>query len=276
MAKNATINYDMKLGVGNRLANWPDVWLCYPRAYLLISTSVDYSLSVGRLPHDNDIPGFLLNTPPDTPKVRLPWMTKADLINPSDATGADFWCPSYCASARPVSVIRPPTDAIPTSDAVADGSVADMAKPPLQVQTLWQYSTVYENVYNYQTTPLAFEQGPINLDFLNQIPSTAVPFFQPSANQLIPDDHGHTVSIPETIVGSEIGNYGQVYMGDNDNQPPNMWVLDYYNETARDSQSMLYSMVYPHTANETNDGQIDSNEGAVNGCGLFGGELGAL
>ncbi|KAL2818058.1 hypothetical protein BJX63DRAFT_384469 [Aspergillus granulosus] len=274
IAKNANINHNVKLGVGNRLANWPDVWLCYPRAYLLISTSVDYSLSVGRLPHDNDIPEFLLNTPPDTPKVRLPWMTKTDLINPSDVSGPDFWCPSYCAPARPLSVIRPQNDAMPMPNAIAGGPVAGMSKPPLQVQTLpgalWQDSAVYENVYNYQPTPVTFEQGPINLDFLSRMaPTAAVPYFQPSANQLISYDHnGHSGHIPTTIVGSEInhaGEYSQVYMRDEDNQPPNMWVLDYYNETAANGPSMLYSLTYPYLPSESNDDQTDSNDGSVYG-----------
>ncbi|KAJ0421307.1 hypothetical protein BJY00DRAFT_323322 [Aspergillus carlsbadensis] len=275
MAKNANMNHNLKLGAGNRLANWPDLWVCYPRAYLLISTSVDYSLSVGRLPHDNDIPEFLLNTPPDTPKVRLPWMTKTDLINPSDATGADFWCPSYCAPTRPLSIIRPQTDAMPMPNPILGGPVVGMAKPPLQVQTLpgplWQDGAVYENVYNYQTTPVTFDQGPINLDFLNQMPPTAVPLFQPSGNQLMTYDHlGHSDSIPTTIVGNEMGNlrdFGQVYMRDDENQVSNMWVLDYYNETAGNGPSMLCSLAYQHPANESNDEQTDSNDGSVYGVG---------
>ncbi|KAL2861971.1 hypothetical protein BJX68DRAFT_14041 [Aspergillus pseudodeflectus] len=275
MAKSANMNHSLKLGAGNRLATWPDLWICYPRAYLLISTSVDYSLSVGRLPHDNDIPEFLLNTPPDTPKVRLPWMTKTDLINPSDATGADFWCPSYCPPTRPLSIIRPQTDAMPMSSAIAGGPLVGMAKPPLQVPTLpgalWQDGAVYGNVYNYQTTPVTFDQGPINLDFLNQMPPTAVPFFQPSPNQVVSYDQvGHSGSIPTTIVGNELnhpGDFGQVYMRDDENQASNMWVLDYYNETAGNGPSMLYSLTYPHPANESNDDQTDSNDGSVYGVG---------
>jgi hypothetical protein len=157
--------------------------------------------------------------------------------------------------------------------AIAGGPLVGMAKPPLQVQTLpgalWQDGAVYGNVYNYQTTPVTFDQGPINLDFLNQMPPTAVPFFPPSPNQVVSYDQvGHSGSIPTTIVGNELnhpGDFGQVYMRDDESQASNMWVLDYYNETAGNGPSMLYSLTYPHPANESNDDQTDSNDGSVYG-----------
>jgi hypothetical protein len=162
---------------------------------------------------------------------------------------------------------------MPMPSAIAGGPLVGMAKPPLQVQTLpgalWQDGAVYGNVYNYQTTPVTFDQGPINLDFLNQMPPTAVPFFPPSPNQVVSyDQMGHSGSIPTTIVGNELnhpGDFGQVYMRDDENQASNMWVLDYYNETAGNGPSMLYSLTYPHPANESNDDQTDSNDGSVYG-----------
>ncbi|KAL4864855.1 hypothetical protein BDV12DRAFT_158423 [Aspergillus spectabilis] len=268
-AKNAAAG-NLKIGLNNGLANWVDVFLCYPRAYLLISTSVDYSLSVGRLPHKNDIPEFLLKTPPDSPKARLPWITKADLINPSAATGADFWCPSYCPPGLPLSVIRPQNDKLSYSDATS-GALVGGLKTQLQVPTLpgasWQNSSAYDNIYHFQNPPVTFEQGPIYLDFLNPMTPTAVPFFQGSANPIVGyENPGDMGNIPVGILGNEIsltGGYPQVYMRDDDTSTPNLWLFDFYNETAGNGPSMLYSLPYPHHEADANNGPAGSNDGSA-------------
>ncbi|KAL2848978.1 hypothetical protein BJX68DRAFT_267326 [Aspergillus pseudodeflectus] len=202
--------------IANCLDNWSDVWLFYPRAYLLISISVDYSLSVGRLPHDSDIPEFLINTP-DSPKVRLPWMTKTDLIHPSDSTGVDFWGPSYCAPAQSLSIIQRLTDVMPMANASADGLIEGSPKRSIQPQTLhealWQGSAIY-SVFNSQTTPVTFEEGLIDLDSLSQMPPpTTVTVFQAPPSQIIPyTPDWHSGIIPTTIMGSNVsqaGDYGQ-------------------------------------------------------------------
>lgn len=54
-----------------RARGWCDVFRCCPRAYLLISTSVDYSLAVGRLPYDSSLPTLVRRIPGAI--TRLPW-----------------------------------------------------------------------------------------------------------------------------------------------------------------------------------------------------------
>ncbi|KAL4894996.1 hypothetical protein BDV59DRAFT_200253 [Aspergillus ambiguus] len=66
--------------VAGRANCWHDAFLRYPRAYLLISTSVDYSLAVGRLPYDSALPELVRCIPPIGIGIRLPWT-----INPVDA-----------------------------------------------------------------------------------------------------------------------------------------------------------------------------------------------
>ncbi|PKY00035.1 hypothetical protein P168DRAFT_337206 [Aspergillus campestris IBT 28561] len=56
-----------------RAASWHEAFLRHPRAYLLISTSVDYSLSVGRLPYDSALPELVRCIPPIGIGIRLPW-----------------------------------------------------------------------------------------------------------------------------------------------------------------------------------------------------------
>ena len=56
-----------------RAKNWLDAFILCPRAYLLISTSVDYSLSVGRLPYDNSLPALVREMSNQFSMSRLPW-----------------------------------------------------------------------------------------------------------------------------------------------------------------------------------------------------------
>jgi hypothetical protein len=52
---------------------WKDFLLQSPRAYLLISTTVDYSLCIGHLPHDHALPDMLTCVFPGSLKIRFPW-----------------------------------------------------------------------------------------------------------------------------------------------------------------------------------------------------------
>lgn len=66
---------DVQLGKG-RVKNWHDAFLRHTRAYLLIATTVDYFMSVGRLPSNNALPELVCIIPP-LGKVRLPWLSQA-------------------------------------------------------------------------------------------------------------------------------------------------------------------------------------------------------
>ncbi|KAL2813884.1 hypothetical protein BJX63DRAFT_421078 [Aspergillus granulosus] len=63
----------MESSVSTRANTWHEAFLRYPRAYLLISTSVDYSLAVGRLPYDSALPELVRCIPPIGFGIRLPW-----------------------------------------------------------------------------------------------------------------------------------------------------------------------------------------------------------
>lgn len=52
--------------------SWLDAFLRYPRAYLLISSTVDYFMSVGRLPQDDSLPDLVRLISP-MGRIRLPW-----------------------------------------------------------------------------------------------------------------------------------------------------------------------------------------------------------
>lgn len=47
---------------GLRIRGWIEAFLKYPRAYLLISTCIDYSLATGRLPRDEFLPPLVRGT----------------------------------------------------------------------------------------------------------------------------------------------------------------------------------------------------------------------
>ena len=56
-----------------RATSWVEAFTLWPRAYLLISTSVDHSLSVGRLPSDIALPELVRHIPAMGADFRLPW-----------------------------------------------------------------------------------------------------------------------------------------------------------------------------------------------------------
>ncbi|CEJ61948.1 hypothetical protein PMG11_10464 [Penicillium brasilianum] len=58
---------------------WLDAFLRCPRAYLLISTSVDYSLAVGRLPYDTSLPALVRDIPAMGAITQLPWTIDTSL-----------------------------------------------------------------------------------------------------------------------------------------------------------------------------------------------------
>lgn len=60
-----------------RATSWVQAFMCCPRAYLLISTSVDYSLAVGRLPYDNALPELVRHIPAMGAVFTLPWTINA-------------------------------------------------------------------------------------------------------------------------------------------------------------------------------------------------------
>ncbi|KAL4964936.1 Zn(II)2Cys6 transcription factor [Aspergillus stella-maris] len=67
-----------------RANTWHEAFLRFPRAYLLISTSVDYSLAVGRLPYDNALPELVRSIPPIGMAIRLPWTIEGHQEVPSN------------------------------------------------------------------------------------------------------------------------------------------------------------------------------------------------
>ncbi|OKP11633.1 hypothetical protein PENSUB_2846 [Penicillium subrubescens] len=64
-----------------RAKSWLDAFFRCPRAYLLISTSVDYSLSVGRLPYDTSLPALVRDIPAMGSITQLPWTIDTSLTN---------------------------------------------------------------------------------------------------------------------------------------------------------------------------------------------------
>lgn len=57
----------------SRARNWHDAFLRHPRAYLLLSTTVDHFMSVGQLPQDYVLPYLVRSIPRLGIRVRLSW-----------------------------------------------------------------------------------------------------------------------------------------------------------------------------------------------------------
>ena len=70
-----------------RVKNWHQAFLQHTRAYLLISLSVDYFMSVGQLPRNSDLPELVCFMPPFG-EIRLPWSISQGFPSPSSAERA--------------------------------------------------------------------------------------------------------------------------------------------------------------------------------------------
>ncbi|KAJ5502785.1 Transcription factor [Penicillium fimorum] len=60
----------------NRPISWQDAFVRCPRAYLLISTSVDYTMAIGNLPSANALPEIVRDLPAIGVITRLPWTSE--------------------------------------------------------------------------------------------------------------------------------------------------------------------------------------------------------
>lgn len=71
-----------------RVKSWLDAFIYFPRAYLLISTTVDYSLSVGRLPYEHALPELVRHIPSMGATSRLPWTINAPIRTTKPCTSS--------------------------------------------------------------------------------------------------------------------------------------------------------------------------------------------
>ncbi|KAJ5718949.1 hypothetical protein N7493_007404 [Penicillium malachiteum] len=70
----------------SRATNWLEAYMRCPRAYLLISTCVDYSLSVGRLPGGNTLPSLVREIASMCSMAQLPWTAQSKPLNNTHIT----------------------------------------------------------------------------------------------------------------------------------------------------------------------------------------------
>ncbi|KAJ5718840.1 uncharacterized protein N7483_009922 [Penicillium malachiteum] len=75
-----------RAGETSRATNWLEAYIRCPRAYLLISTSVDYSLSVGRLPGGNSLPSLVREIASMCSMAQLPWTVQSKPFNKTHVT----------------------------------------------------------------------------------------------------------------------------------------------------------------------------------------------
>ncbi|OJJ34569.1 hypothetical protein ASPWEDRAFT_112951 [Aspergillus wentii DTO 134E9] len=85
--------------IQGRPTNWHDAFLGNPRAYLRISTTVDYGLSNGRLPYENALPRLVRHLP-WVGLTRLPWTQDSEEqpngIDEPDQRKSEFKLASSC------------------------------------------------------------------------------------------------------------------------------------------------------------------------------------
>lgn len=127
-----------------RPTSWQDAFIRCPRAYLLISTSVDFSLSIGRLPSASGLPEIVRDLPSIGVIARLPWSSEItsfdyDMAIPNEAQHHEY----------PTSVGSFSSDRRASVEVLTTESESEQSPPQQMVQI------------NYAPSPDTFTEHPM-------------------------------------------------------------------------------------------------------------------
>ncbi|KAL6235279.1 hypothetical protein BDW75DRAFT_230460 [Aspergillus navahoensis] len=211
-------------GIGGGRANtWHEAFLRFPRAYLLISTSVDYSLAVGRLPYDNALPELVRCIPPIGIGIRLPWTIEGAFSRtemPMEMNHTRTGGLPYVHSSTPGSAPAPRTERSTDPDHDVrtlrdDVSVQTNMDMNLPAQVIGTEPTVpslpspLPHTTSFQPQPA---EDHINLDYL---------YIEPDANGL---------STNEEV--AELGSINLQHLAQDFDPLISSWVHEYFGQTA--------------------------------------------
>ncbi|KAJ6000853.1 Transcription factor [Penicillium waksmanii] len=214
-------HYDLKVqkqrNVGSRVRAkcWFDAFLSCPRAYLLISTSVDYSLAVGRLPCQDSLPVSVRQLPPSSGISRLPWSaslcTENEIIHKigrKDERNTQ----AHSALTKPTSTVPVLKSALNEFNYLdRNGTIHSQYKQGYQNQGLshqneWHtyplYGEKYERRDHNFNIPVA-----VNLDFLELDGGLKSPALSPLWHSKVSDNAGFP---PLASLAHEYSNLGHV------------------------------------------------------------------
>ncbi|KAL4935929.1 hypothetical protein BDV06DRAFT_233841 [Aspergillus oleicola] len=179
VVSSSSNSMEMEPASPGRANTWHEAFLRFPRAYLLISTSVDYSLAVGRLPFDNALPELVRSIPPIGMAIRLPWTIEGPQVElpshrrlprtdslpfirastPASAAGTDHTTHDVHTIPDDVSIHTKPTQSLPEQNQQNDFSLPPRPTTPI-VSNL-------PSSFSEQTIPTQPpEPDHVNLDYL--------------------------------------------------------------------------------------------------------------
>lgn len=148
----------------DRPNNWQEAFVCCPRAYLLISTSVDYSLAMGRLPYAENLPDIVRDLPVLGVIPRLPWTSRIPqhLHHPS-VQSSDCTEESHSNDGKLKRIVKQ-DDARPQSNQVDSPSFLSPAGSHTVSSSLTDDQSRYTNVEASQSSRPTHI---INLDYMD-------------------------------------------------------------------------------------------------------------
>ncbi|KAF9891856.1 hypothetical protein FE257_003341 [Aspergillus nanangensis] len=213
--------------MAGRANSWFDAFLRYPRAYLLISTSVDYSLSVGRLPYDSALPELVRCIPPIGIGIRLPWTV-------NNAVGA----PPQKNNRR-LSQMRRKADSVPRSPVktLTPSSSTSVDQPLPDFHPVQHDVPVVSNRFNMadpsEEEAQQMTDGPVNLDYLylDAIPVEDSPPVPPEYGEYRSEHHeteAERWQLRETTASFDplISSWVQEFFGDGQPNSPGRMEVD--------------------------------------------------
>ncbi|KAJ5787874.1 hypothetical protein N7457_002864 [Penicillium paradoxum] len=160
--------------------NWQDAFIQCPRAYLLISTSVDYNLSIGRLPSASCIPDIIRDLPCIGAIGRLPWTSEIVSFDYGNGFLHEAQQPNYPTSGRYFSDNSSNSVDVITIESDSEQSHSQQQDDPLP-EPFPEYSTippltVGDQLRNMNTiTENQFQDTAPNLDFMDFEHSQNIP-----------------------------------------------------------------------------------------------------
>ncbi|KAB8271098.1 hypothetical protein BDV30DRAFT_250258 [Aspergillus minisclerotigenes] len=172
----AYANATLKAFEDKHASGWFDLFVHYPRIYLLISTSTDYSLSSGRLPHENALPEVLRSVASGFLGFQLPWVTKASL-DESERRAKE---PSVrLLENNEVGVIGPRAQPSPRSTTETGRQIHTRQQAPEPL------SPPYNEARNSQGVTGHREESAVSFEFLQSMPSMDPAFCLPIMEDVV-------------------------------------------------------------------------------------------
>ncbi|KAJ5143400.1 uncharacterized protein N7515_002187 [Penicillium bovifimosum] len=198
-------------------SSWQEAFIRCPRAYLLISTCVDYSLAIGRLPSASSLPEIVRDLPAMGVIARLPWTSEIPTLNSGSPFSSQVHRQHHPAYARSFSADRRDSPGAVTIDTESEQS-------PPQHAVQMNYVPSPERYSHYPATPPMMTEQ--QLQYISGVSGQAS--YEDSAPNLDFMALPECQDIPENMTETCVFKIPLELMGETESHPLDQSMLDGY------------------------------------------------